>query len=516
MQPPKPIALIILDGWGYSEISENNAITAANTPNWDTWWQDYPHSFLDVSGVDAGLPDKQMGNSEVGHLNMGAGRIVYQDLTRIEQSLRENTFQKNPIFLKTLEDVKKSGKTLHLIGLLSPGGVHSHESHFHELLKMAAQQGLTSVCIHAFLDGRDVPPRSAEPSLKGLETLCETLQCGKITSVTGRYFAMDRDKRWDRTQRAYELLTEGKGFTAENALDALHQAYARNENDEFVQPTAIGAPGAAFLRIKDGDSVIFVNFRADRARQLTRAFLEEPFSGFKRIQRPKLQHFVSLTEYAKELPTEIAFPPEPLQNILGAYLAAQGLTQLRIAETEKYAHVTFFFNGGIEPPFPGEERLLIHSPQVATYDLHPEMSAYALTDALVDAIHTGKYDFIVCNFANADMVGHSGNFDATVKAIETLDCCLGRIINTLRQVGGEALLTADHGNAECLYDSNTEQAHTAHTHNPVPFLYIGNRAEITHNPGKLCDIAPTVLALLGLKIPKEMTGKSLLKLTKLQ
>lgn len=509
---PRPIALIILDGWGYREEKTANAIALAKTPNWDALWQQYPHTLLDASGHSVGLPNGQMGNSEVGHLNMGAGRITHQDLTRIELAIEDGSFFKNPVLTQAINQAVKTQKAIHILGLLSPGGVHSHEKHIEAIIKLAAQHKATHVYIHAFLDGRDTPPRSAEASLKSLTQYCHEQHCGEIVSIIGRYYAMDRDKRWERTQEAYDLLTLGKAmYKAPDAITALNLAYARGENDEFVKATSIHQNDKP-VTIDDGDTVIFMNFRSDRARQLSHAFVDKFFTGFQRIKSPTV-HFITLTEYDVSLSVPIAFPPESLTNILGECISNLGLRQLRIAETEKYAHVTFFFNGGVEKPFPGEDRILIPSPKVATYDLQPAMSALEVTDRLIAEIKEQRYDLIICNFANADMVGHSGNLPATIEAIEILDTCLGKIIHALQAVGGEAIITADHGNAEIMFDEKTKQPHTAHTHQAAPFLYVGRKADITKKNGLLSDIAPTILYLLERPKPDEMTGQSLLTLT---
>ncbi|TAK78250.1 MAG: 2,3-bisphosphoglycerate-independent phosphoglycerate mutase, partial [Gammaproteobacteria bacterium] len=503
---PRPLTLIILDGWGYRQTSQDNAIAAARKPFWDYLCQTYPHTLISGSGRCVGLPDQQMGNSEVGHLNMGAGRIVYQDLTRIDQAIESGDFFHNPILLDAFQHAKAQGKAVHVMGLLSPGGVHSHERHLHALAQLAAQLEIPALYIHAFLDGRDTPPRSALSSL----TLPSP---GQIVSLIGRYYAMDRDKRWNRIHPAYDLLVSGRAaYHADTAAAGLELAYARGENDEFVQATSIHPAQTAPVTINDGDSLIFMNFRADRAREITQAFIEPDFHGFVREKWPQLGRFVCLAEYDNRFPVPVAFPPLPLHNILAEYLSQLGMKQLRIAETEKYAHVTFFFNGGLEPPYPGENRILIPSPTVATYDLQPEMSAPELTDRLIEEIKTQQYDVIVCNFANPDMVGHTGNFDATVKAIETIDTCLEKIITALLQVGGEAVITADHGNAEKMFDHETNQPHTAHTSDPVPFIYIGREAAIIKADGKLSDIAPTLLYLMNMDQPAEMTGKPLVKL----
>lgn len=510
---PRPLALIILDGFGYREATEANAIASARKPNWDYLWNKYPHTTIAGSGRCVGLPEGQMGNSEVGHLNMGAGRIVHQDLTRIDLAIERGEFFHNEALLNAIKLAKNNHKSLHILGLLSPGGVHSHERQIQAMVELAAQQKLDSTYIHAFLDGRDTPPRSAKASIAALEKCCEKFQCGKIVSLIGRYYAMDRDSRWDRTQKAYDLLVSGIAIEeVSSAQEGLERAYERGESDEFVQPISIHEANAKPITIENGDVVIFMNFRADRARALTRAFIEPDFQGFIRQPWPQLGKFVCLSEYDARFPVAVAFPPQKLQNILAEYISMMGLKQLRIAETEKYAHVTFFFNGGIETPYPGEDRILIPSPKVATYDLQPEMNAHELTNRLVHEIHTQQYDLIICNFANPDMVGHTGNFAATVKAIETIDDCLGNIYNALQEIGGELIITADHGNAECMFDPATNQAHTAHTALPVPFIYAGRNAEVVHSSGKLSDIAPTILYLMGLPIPNDMTGKNLLKL----
>jgi 2,3-bisphosphoglycerate-independent phosphoglycerate mutase len=508
----RPLVLIILDGWGYSENPVDNAILAARTPVWDRIWHDCPHTLINGSGTHVGLPENQMGNSEVGHLNLGAGRVVYQELTRIDQAISDGTFRQNTVLTGALDKAIKSGKAVHILGLLSPGGVHSHEVQIHAMIELAVKRGAMQVYLHAFLDGRDTPPRSAAASLTATDKLFDRLGKGRIASIIGRYYAMDRDTRWDRTQKAYDLLSQGKGeFQAPTAVAGLELAYARGETDEFVKATAVIPQGQYAVRIEDGDVVIFMNFRADRARQITRAFIEKDFNGFTRDRIVYPGAFVSLTEYKKEFNIPVAYPPDYPQNSFGEYIAKLGLRQLRIAETEKYAHVTFFFNGGREQPFPGEDRILVPSPKVATYDLQPEMSAPELTDKLVEAITSNTYDVIICNYANPDMVGHTGIFTAAVKAIETIDLCLGKVIDALHQVGGELLITADHGNAEQMSDNATHQPHTAHTSNLVPFIYIGRSSSIAAG-GALSDIAPTMLYLMGLKIPQEMQGTSLLRL----
>lgn len=509
----KQMVLIILDGWGYSDDARHNAIHSAYTPNWDRLWSHYPHTLINGSGESVGLPDGQMGNSEVGHLNMGAGRVVYQDFTRINKSIKDGDFFTNPVFLDAIKKAVTTDKAVHVMGLLSPGGVHSHEQQIFALIKLAAQQNAKNIYFHAFLDGRDTPPKSAMASLQALEKEFVTLGRGKIASIMGRYYAMDRDKRWERIQVAYDLLTSGStNYHASSAEEGLEQAYARGETDEFVKPTAIHAADKTPVRIMDGDVVIFMNFRADRARQITRVFTEPTFTEFHRQNWPRLAEFVSLTQYAIDIKADVAFPPENLSHVLGAYIAELGLKQLRIAETEKYAHVTFFFNGGIEKPFPGEDRILVPSAKVATYDLQPQMSANELTDRLVAAIRSQQYALIVCNYANPDMVGHTGNFAATVKAIETIDQSLGKILDALLEVNAEAIITADHGNAECMYDEKTKQPHTAHTCAPIPCIYVGRPAKVTSGSGTLSDIAPTILYVMELSQPAEMTGHSLLEL----
>ena len=499
----RPIALIIMDGWGYSESPESNAIMAAETPNWDNLWQNRPHTLISGSGEDVGLPDQQMGNSEVGHLNLGSGRVVYQDFSRISKAIREGEFRTNPTIVNAIETAVSQGKAVHLMGLLSDGGVHSHIDHIKAALELAEEKSATKIYLHAFLDGRDTPPQSAAQYIKEIEALGK----GQIASLTGRYYAMDRDERWERVELAYQMLVTGDSeFTADNAMAGLEASYGRGDKDEFVKPTVIGDyPG-----VIDGDAVIFMNYRADRARELTRAFVDEDFVGF---ERSKVNvNYVMLTQYAASIVAPSAFEPLRLPKVLGEHLQDLGKTQLRIAETEKYAHVTFFFNGGVEQPFTGEDRELIPSPQVATYDLQPEMNAPLLTDKFVAAIESGKYDFIICNFANPDMVGHTGNFDATVKAISCLDSCLGRILDALKDAGGEAMITADHGNAEKMEDHVTGQPHTAHTNFLVPFVYVGRDAEPTKSNGVLSDVTPTLLSIAGLPIPQEMTGEPLMKL----
>lgn len=508
-----PIALIILDGWGYRSDSQYNAIAAANTPHWDNLLQTCPHDLIAVSGLHVGLPDGQMGNSEVGHLNMGAGRVVFQDYTRIEQAIADGSFDHNEVLVAALNKATNNNRACHILGLLSTGGVHSHQDQLFALAKLAANKGIKQLYLHAFLDGRDTPPQSAMAAISAAEDLFATLKTGKIAAIIGRYYAMDRDKRWDRIQSAYALIAEGKAeFHALSAIEALEHAYARGETDEFVKATSIHPPNDQPIHIEDGDVVIFMNYRADRARELTHALTDADFNYFPRPHAINFGDFVTLTQYATNIRAHVAFPPIQLNNILGEYLANHGVKQLRLAETEKYAHVTFFFNGGIETPFSGEERILIPSAKVATYDLQPEMSALEITDALVDAIKSRDYGFIVVNYANPDMVGHTGNFPAAIKAIETIDECLGKIISALNNFGGEAIITADHGNAELMFDKATKQPHTAHTYDPVPLVYFGRAARMTKELGSLSDIAPTILYLMNLPKPAEMTGQTLLTL----
>lgn len=511
MTAKKPLVLIVLDGWGYREAPQDNAIANANTPFWDELWATAPHMLVSGSGLDVGLPDGQMGNSEVGHMSLGAGRIIYQNITRIDQAIKDGSFFTNPAYVNAIDKAVAAGKAVHLLGLLSPGGVHSHESHIYAAAKLAQQRGAKKIFVHAILDGRDVPPRSAKASLQAMHNELEKLGVGRIASIIGRYYAMDRDNRWDRVAKAYNMLTQGVSeFTAESAVGALEAAYERDENDEFVQATCI-LDGQQTATIEDGDAVLFMNFRADRARELTRALVEPDFHEFERDRVPKLADFVMTTEYAADINTSCAFPPEHLANSFGELMEKYGKTQLRIAETEKYAHVTFFFSGGREQTFTGEDRTLIPSPDVATYDLKPEMSAPEVTDALVEAIKSQKYDAIICNYANGDMVGHTGIYEAAVKAVEAVDSCLKRVISAVREVDGDCLITADHGNCEQMMDYESGQHHTQHTTDLVPLIYIGSRnLSFNNEVGKLADIAPTMLELMDIEQPKEMTGKALL------
>ncbi len=512
MTRKKTTALIILDGWGHRDDPQSNAIHHANTPFWDKIWAENPHTLIATSGMAVGLPDGQMGNSEVGHMNLGAGRIVYQNYTRITKDIDDGTFDNNPALTKAIDAAVANNKAVHILGLLSPGGVHSHEDHIIAAVRLAHKRGAKAVYVHGFLDGRDMPPRSAKPSLERVDAVLKDLGVGRIASIIGRYYAMDRDNRWDRIQAAYELLTEGKAdYRSSSSVEALEAAYERDENDEFVKASVIADSGQEAACIGDGDAVLFMNFRADRARELTRSFVDPAFDAFTRNRIPKLADFVMLTEYAADIETSCAYPPSDLPNSLGEYMEKLGKTQLRIAETEKYAHVTFFFSGGREKEFEGETRVLIPSPDVATYDLKPEMSAPEVTDKLVDAIKSGDYDLVVCNYANGDMVGHTGVFDAAVKAAECLDQCLERVAAALEEVDGQALVTADHGNAEQMNDPQSGQAHTAHTTLPVPLVYLGSKSLALAADGKLSDVAPSLLDLMSLEIPKEMSGHSLIQ-----
>ena len=507
IHPAGPLVLMILDGWGSRKDDADNAISQARTPWWDKIKQSGVETTIDTSGEFVGLPAGQMGNSEVGHMNIGAGRIVYQNLTRISKAIEDGSFDDNPALLKAIEACRKPGSTLHVMGLLSPGGVHSHEDHFIAMLQTAAARGARSIRVHAFLDGRDTPPRSAAPSIQKMQACLDGLNDAAFGSLCGRYFAMDRDKRWDRVEKAWNAVVKGEGaFHFDDAATALHAAYERDENDEFVSPTTI----AGFKGVNDGDSVIFINFRADRARELSQAFTQPDFSGFER-KAPKLSAFVCMTQYLEDLPADVAFPPEKLTKLLGQVLSENGLSQLRIAETEKYAHVTFFFNGGEEEPFAGESRILVPSPKVATYDLQPEMSIGKLSEELDKAIRGGEFDVVICNVANPDMVGHTGSMTAAIKAVEAVDGCLGVVLAAVRSAGGELLITADHGNIEQMKDYETGQSHTAHTTNPVPLVYYGRHARALAG-GALRDIAPTMLYVLNLRQPAEMTGRPLLEL----
>ena len=504
---PRTVILLICDGWGEAPPSPGNAITLAATPTFERWRRRYPRTTLEASGEAVGLPAGLMGNSEVGHLNLGAGRIVPQDLLRIDRALADGSFSRNPALLEAMERASRPGAALHLLGLLSDGGVHSHERHLFGLLAMARRQGVPRVVVHVFTDGRDTPPRSALRYIGNLEDVLGRTG-GEIGTVTGRYYAMDRDARWDRVAAAYAALVAGSGERASSAREAVENAYSRGESDEFLLPTVIGSPESPPRAIAGGDAAIFFNFRADRARQLTRALTEPEFSEFERGDRPSLT-FVCFTRYKKEFTLPVAFPPLVLDGILASAWADHGVRNLRLAETEKYAHVTYFFNGGVEKAFPGEARVLVPSWRGATYDLHPEMSAGEITREAVAAIEGRSFDALVVNFANADMVGHTGKIPETVKAIETLDGCFARLEDACAQAGAVLLMTADHGNAEQMLDPETGQPHTAHTTNPVPLILVNDGAADLRPGGALADVAPTILGLQGLPVPGEMTGRDL-------
>ena len=505
--------LVILDGWGYSEDNYFNAINNANTPAWDSLWNEYPKALINASSLEVGLPTGQMGNSEVGHVNIGSGRVIYQELTKIDKAISEKTFEQNPELCQAMNNAINNNSALHIMGLLSKGGVHSHQDHIFAAIKMAKDKGVKKVYIHAFLDGRDTPPRSAKESIDTTEKLLKDLNIGYIASVSGRYFAMDRDNRWDRVEKAYNAIVEADSeYTCDSAIQALEQSYARDQSDEFVLPTCITKDGST-VKVEDNDSIIFMNFRADRAREISHAFTDETFDGFERKRFPKI-NFTTLTEYDSKLRCHVGYRPEQPINTLGEVLANNNKTQLRIAETEKYPHVTFFFNGGKEELFEGEDRILVKSPNVATYDLQPEMSAPELTEKLVNAITSGKYDCIICNYANSDMVGHTGNYEAAIKAIEYLDTCLATLKETILVTNGNMFITADHGNADMMVNPTTKKPNTAHTTNLVPFVYVGhNKAtiNIAEGKGKLSDIAPTILDVMGLTTPSEMTGTPIFK-----
>ena len=508
----KPTVLMILDGYGLNENCEHNAVCEAKTPVMDQLMSQCPYVRGNASGMAVGLPEGQMGNSEVGHLNMGAGRIVYQELTRITKSIQDGDFFEIPEFVQAVENCKKNDSALHLFGLVSDGGVHSHNTHIYGLLELAKRAGLSKVFVHCFLDGRDTPPSSGKDFVAALEEKMAEIGVGRVASVMGRYYAMDRDKSWDRVQKAYEVLTLGNGEKAASATGGIQASYDKEVYDEFVVPFSVAEDGKAIGTIKDGDSVIFYNFRPDRAREITRAFCDDEFTGFAREKRLDLV-FVCFTDYDETIKNKlVAFKKEEITNTFGEYLAAHGKTQARIAETEKYAHVTFFFNGGVEEPNPGEDRILVPSPkEVPTYDLKPEMSAPAVCDKLVDAIRSGKYDVIIINFANPDMVGHTGVEAAAIKAIETVDACVGRTVDAIKEVGGVLFICADHGNAEQLVDYQTGEPWTAHTTNQVPFILVNaDPSYKLREGGCLADIIPTLIELMGMEQPKEMTGKSLL------
>ncbi len=508
----KPVVLMILDGYGLNEKKEGNAVSIANTPVMDKLTAEYPFARGNASGMAVGLPDGQMGNSEVGHLNMGAGRIVYQELTRITKEIQDGTFFENPALLDAVNNCKKNNSSLHMYGLLSDGGVHSHNTHLYALLELAKRNGLSKVYVHAFLDGRDTPPASGKGYVEQLEDKMKELGVGEVASVSGRYYAMDRDNNYDRVQFAYNALTKGEGQTAASAAEAVQNSYDKDETDEFVRPTVVMKNGAPVATVKDGDSVIFFNFRPDRAREITRSFCDDDFKGFERGKRLDIT-YVCFSDYDPTIPNkEVAFHKISVTNTFGEWLAANGMKQARIAETEKYAHVTFFFNGGVEEPNEGEDRILVNSPKdVATYDLKPQMSAYEVCDKLVEAIKSGKYDVIIINFANPDMVGHTGVLEAAVKAVEAVDECVGKAVRAVRETDGVLFICADHGNAEQLIDYETGEPFTAHTTNQVPFVLVNyDPAYGLRENGCLADIVPTLIEVMGMEQPAEMTGKSLL------
>ena len=507
----RPTVLLILDGYGLREQTEHNAIALADTPVMDRLMEEYPFAKGNASGLAVGLPEGQMGSSEVGHLNMGAGRIVYQDLVRITKEIESGSFFENEALLKAMDNAKENGTSLHIFGLLSDGGVHSHNFHLYALLELAKRRGLNKVYVHCFTDGRDTPPESGKDYIRALQDEMDRIGCGRIATVAGRYYAMDRDNHWDRIEKAYRAITLGEGETADSAMEAVTQSYAKGETDEFILPTVVMENGAPTAVVGDGDSVVFYNFRSDRAKEMTRVFCCEAFDGFDRGSRKQVT-YVCFTDYDATIPNkEVAFEKEEMVNTFGEWLAANGLKQARIAETEKYAHVTSFFNGGREAPNEGEDRFLIPSPQVATYDLQPEMSAQAVCDTLIDKIRSGEYDVIVANFANSDMVGHTGVEKAAVEAVECLDECIGRVVETIREVDGQLFICADHGNAEVMVNEETGEPWTAHTSNPVPFILVNyDPAYCLREGGCLADIAPTLIEMMGMEKPAEMTGKSLL------
>ncbi len=508
---PKPLVLLILDGFGYTTDTESNAIAMAKTPCWDSLQKDYPMTLLNCSGHSVGLPGDQMGNSEVGHIHIGAGRYVPQDFSKVNDAIEDGSFFTNPVLCRAVDLAKAKDKALHIMGLLSPGGVHSHEDQIIAMIELAAKRGLRKIYLHGFLDGRDVPPKSATASIELLDAKFAELGVGRIVSITGRFYAMDRDKRWDRVKQGYDLITKGIGsFRADSALAALEAAYNRGETDEFVLPSVILDANQQSVELDPQDSVVFMNFRADRAREISQAITAPGFDAFERGRAAHTGYFCTLTEYSEDFDYDVAIPSVDMKNGLGEVLANLGMTQLRLAETEKYAHVTFFLNGGTDKPFVGEERILVPSPQVRTYDLQPEMSAPEVTDHLVAAITGGQYDVIICNYANCDMVGHTGIVDAAIKAVEAVDSALQRIVEALQSVGGQLLLTADHGNIEQMVDKITGQPHTAHTTNPVPLVYVCGDRPLASGGG-LSDLAPTMLDILGVAQPSEMTGKSLLR-----
>ena len=500
------MALIIMDGYGLNKTTEGNAVYAAKKPNLDKYFATYPNSQLSASGLDVGLPDGQMGNSEVGHTNIGAGRVVYQMLVKISKDIQDGEFFENKVLLDAMENCKKNDSALHFIGLLSNGGVHSHNEHLYGLLEMAKKNGVSKVYVHCFLDGRDVPPTSGADFMRELVDEMKKIGVGSVATVMGRFYAMDRDNAWDRVEKAYDAMVLGEGVQESDPVEAIENSYKNDVTDEFVVPAVTDKNGM----IKEGDSVICFNFRPDRARQITRAYVDPDFKGFERKSGYQKLHYVCMAQYDAEMPNvTVAYPPEQLHMTFGEYISQKGLTQLRIAETQKYAHVTFFFNGGEEKQFPGEERILIKSPDVETFDMKPEMSAYEVTDAVVDAINSDKFDAIILNYANCDMVGHTGVFDAAVQAVEAVDECVGRTVDAILAKGGKAIITADHGNADCMVDPETKAIFTAHTTNPVPMIVVG-AGDVKVKNGRLCDLCPTMLDLMGLEKPSEMTGESLI------
>ena len=501
----KPLALIIMDGFGINKDTYGNAVAAAKTPNIDKFYSEYPNTTIGASGMDVGLPNGQMGNSEVGHTNMGAGRIVYQELTRITKSIDDGDYLNNEALCGAVENCKKNGSALHLMGLLSNGGVHSHNTHLYGLLKLAKKAGLENVYVHCFMDGRDVPPTSGKSFVEELVAEMEKIGVGKIATISGRYYAMDRDNRWERVIKAYSAMVYGEGVICSDPIKAMDDSYTNDVTDEFVVPVVVNAEGT----IKENDSVIFFNFRPDRAREITRSFVDPEFNGFDRRNGCFPLYYVCFTQYDAAMPNvNIAFKPQSLKNTLGEYISSLGMTQLRIAETEKYAHVTFFFNGGVEKQYEGEDRILVNSPKVATYDLQPEMSAYEVTDKVIEAINSEKYDVIILNYANCDMVGHTGVFDAAVQAVEAVDECVGKTVDAVLAHGGTALITADHGNADKMYEPDGSPF-TAHTTNVVPLIIAGQQGQLREG-GVLADLAPTMLKILGVPQPEEMTGTSIL------
>lgn len=502
----KPVALIIMDGYGLNETTEGNAIAAAKTPNLDKYFAEYPHTKLEASGLAVGLPDGQMGNSEVGHTNIGAGRVVYQMLVKISKDIEDGTILENKALLDAIKSAKENNKALHFIGLLSDGGVHSHNEHLYGLLEMAKKNGLNDVYIHTFHDGRDVPPTSGIDYMQQLVDKIDEIGVGKVATICGRFYAMDRDNAWDRVEKAYNAMVMGEGIEAADPIEAIKNSYANDVTDEFIVPTVIDKNGM----IKEGDSVVMINFRPDRARQITRTFVDPMFDGFVRKKGYFPVNYVCMAQYDAEMPNvTVAYPPEQLTMTFGEYISKQGMSQLRIAETQKYAHVTFFFNGGEEQQFDGEERILIKSPDVETFDMKPEMSAYEVCDAVCDAIEADKFDVIILNYANCDMVGHTGVFDAAVAAVEAVDECVGKMVDAILAKGGKAIITADHGNADCLIDPENKSVFTAHTTNPVPMIVIGE-GDVELKEGRLCDLCPTMLDMMKLEKPAEMTGESLI------